>query len=316
MVGPCTVEDAAIDENRMMRKPDFIIAGAPKCGTTALCEFLDQHPQVCISKVKEPRFFIAEIGVLDAGGPLGPGPLRSGTFDRGWAWYSSQFDHKPMATSFGEATTQYISSMGTPQMIHEHLPGVRLIFMYRDPVDRLYSHYWQDRRAGLDLPDFAVALDQKHPRLDHYFNISHYRRNIERFLEFFGANQMLHVTIDQLKSDVRATFDLVCEFIGVGQGFSLSDTNRTVNQQRSPRSVRLQRLITGMTRSTITNRLSPGIRDILRWTRSKVMRANQVPMNYPELSKDIRILLLEQFRADVDYVEALTCQDLSHWKLP
>ena len=72
--------------------PDFIIAGAPKCGTTALAFFLSEHPGVCISRIKEPRFFTGIKGDMEKT-IAGDGPRLSGNYEKGFKWYSSLFEN-------------------------------------------------------------------------------------------------------------------------------------------------------------------------------------------------------------------------------
>ncbi|MEQ8530676.1 MAG: sulfotransferase domain-containing protein, partial [Imperialibacter sp.] len=128
--------------------PDFIIAGAPKCGTTALYAILNQHPLISMSKVKEPVFFSRTPGVVKSN-LAEYGPNLSGRFDYGMSWYSSLFEKGPNKI-FGEASTLYFINDDSPKLIFDHAPKVKFIFMVRDPVERIYSHYWQDMKLGFE----------------------------------------------------------------------------------------------------------------------------------------------------------------------
>ena len=131
---------------QQVRLPDFIIGGAPKCGTTSLHFILAQNPAVGIPEdevhffdaddpIGHPDFLFGRPGGLDWYDPC-PGNVES------LAWYASRFadfTDKPM---IGEDSTIYLQSEVAAARIAETLPEVRLIFMLRDPVKRAYSQYW------------------------------------------------------------------------------------------------------------------------------------------------------------------------------
>jgi hypothetical protein len=108
-----------------LARPDFIVIGAMKCGTTTLYRMLAEHPDIGMSRDKEPDFFIVEKN-----------------FRRGPQWYSDQFDHS--ARLHGEASPNYSKAeafAGVPERIRSHCRGVRLIYAVRDPVVRFLSQY-------------------------------------------------------------------------------------------------------------------------------------------------------------------------------
>ena len=163
-----------------MSLPTFIIAGAPKCGTTALWNYLNEHPEVCMARIKEPRFFSQMPGELDKK-TIGSGPLRSGYFNRGINWYQSLFDSCQQLKARGEASTYYFSAIDSPILIESLIPKVRLIFILRDPVKRLYSHYWQEYKLGLGMPSFEDMVRDNHPRFQYYSYVSSYKINLVFF---------------------------------------------------------------------------------------------------------------------------------------
>lgn len=105
-----------------MRTPDYIIIGAPKCGTTSLFEYIGKHPDVINPKRKEINYF------------------SRGYNRRTRDWYMSWFKDVPAVQ--GEATPKYFYDIRAINLIKRDLPGIKLILMLRDPVERAYSNYW------------------------------------------------------------------------------------------------------------------------------------------------------------------------------
>ena len=109
--------------------PNFIVIGAPKCGTTTLCHLLAQHPQVFMCTPKEPAFF-----------------SREEIYQRGLAWYESLFEPGRDKKLRGEGTTGYTASLSdvvASSRIAQHLPDARLIYCVRHPIRRIES-IWMD----------------------------------------------------------------------------------------------------------------------------------------------------------------------------
>jgi len=140
--------------------PTFILAGAPKCGTTSLWEYFQMHPDVCTCAVKEPKFFCEEPSYVQE-----PDNYRSkstGNYQKSINWYKSLFRQCKVENAIGEASGNYFISLEAPQLINKHLPDVILLFILRDPVERIYSHYWQEIRVGHKLPSFDTHAFIRH----------------------------------------------------------------------------------------------------------------------------------------------------------
>lgn len=136
-----------------LRLPEFIIAGAPRCGTTWLYELADRHPRIQMAKpvAPEPKFF-----------------LRDDLFECGLEYYSrTWFADIPRDRVAGEKSTNYLESPVVARRIHDALPGVRLVFVLRNPVRRAFSNYLWSRQNGLETASFAEALDLEEERERH-----------------------------------------------------------------------------------------------------------------------------------------------------
>lgn len=170
--------------------PDVIVVGAMKCGTSALHEHLDSHPEVAMSRPKELNFFNGP-----AQAPHGDPDTwwATGQWHRGLEWYSAQFDAEARAR--GESSPGY-TSPSHPEVPHRMaavLPDVRLVYLVRDPVERALSQYAHHRRDGQEhRPVEAAVLDPD----AQYLARSRYHERIEPFLEHFDRDQ-LHVVVQE-----------------------------------------------------------------------------------------------------------------------
>ena len=132
----------------MGRLPDFVIMGAMKCATTTLHKQLAAQLGIFMSTPKEPCFF-----------------SNDEVYHKGLDWYQSLFRGAAPGEICGEASTNYTKMPTYPATVdrmQRHLPHVRLIYIMREPIDRLGSHYAHDWTLG----DISVPIDQaidEHP---------------------------------------------------------------------------------------------------------------------------------------------------------
>jgi alginate O-acetyltransferase complex protein AlgJ len=119
------------------RGPDYLIVGGMKCGTTILNDFISGHPNVCAAKEKEIHYFSLH-------------------YDKGEAWYADFFSAVPDDKVTGEASPTYLDMTNgatMPKLIGTTLPGVRIIAIVKDPVDRAISHFFHLKNIN-KLPAF------------------------------------------------------------------------------------------------------------------------------------------------------------------
>lgn len=298
-----------------MRLPTFIIPGAPKAGTSALWAYLNDHPEICMAVNKEPRFFSQVRGEIDREVP-GDGNLRAGNFGRGFKWYSGLFEKKENARAWGEASTHYFSAPDSPDLIREHVPDARLVFMLRDPVQRLYSHYWQEYKLGWELPDFEEMYRTNHPRFRFYCHVSAYRKHLGDYLARFSKEQVMVLLDTDLRRDPLGVYRRVCAFVGVGTDFVPETLGKTFNQQTAPKSRAFQRWRTRMQTSWIANVMPDRLRGRLGKVLEAMSRLNNAPIAYPALDPSIRADLVSRFDEDIRFVEELLGVSLDAWRAP
>jgi hypothetical protein len=196
-----------------MRLPEMIIAGAPRCGTSWLYELADRHPDIEMAKPRnpEPKFF-----------------LDDAIYARGLDYYSDTwFCNIGAERIAGEKSTNYLESNLVPARIVRHIPGVKLIFVLRNPVERAYSNYRWSRMNGLEGEDFDRALDLemsgaravpdtlRYARPFSYLERGHYARLLAPWFVHFPREQILCLRFEDISTDPRALAQTLHRFLGV-----------------------------------------------------------------------------------------------------
>jgi hypothetical protein len=207
-----------------MRLPDFFVIGAPKAGTTALHVALARHPQVWMSRTKEPTHFLTD----------GPPPARGGpgdakTFSE-YVWrrddYARLFAEAGEDQLCGESTPFYLYDAAAHQRIHDAVPDARLIALLRDPIDRAHSNWAHLWSAGLEPEgDFVRACAQEDRRAAagwapfwRYLDLGRYGGQLARLYETFPREQVLALRYRDLREEPAETLRLIVDFLGLEQG--------------------------------------------------------------------------------------------------
>ncbi|OHB36536.1 MAG: sulfotransferase [Phenylobacterium sp. RIFCSPHIGHO2_01_FULL_70_10] len=195
----------------MEPKVDFIIAGAQKAGTTALFDYLGDHPQIGLSDVKEVHFFDDEA--------------------RDWATpnyldYHARFDLSDRTKVWGEATPIYLYWKDSLERICTYRPDIKLIVLLRDPVARAFSHWKMEYARGVETAPFDWCVRRGRTRLFDsapwgwhrefsYVERGFYGEQVERLFGLFPREQVLILQAEALDAEPSATLSKVCDFLGV-----------------------------------------------------------------------------------------------------
>ncbi|MBE2236193.1 MAG: sulfotransferase [Caldilineaceae bacterium] len=299
-------------------KPDFIVIGGQRCGTTALFTALRQHPEIFMPSRKEPRFFAFVDQPFLFVGP-GAEHFRQGVVsDR--ADYQAMFATAAPLQRCGEASPVYLSAAqasASAVAMHQLAPDVRLIAILRQPAERTYSAYWHHRRLGIEpLADFRAALAAEDSRRDagwlpgfDYRANSRYAANLRPYLSLFPRHQVCIVLYESWRQTPAAVLKQIVSFIGVSER-ELPKVESSINRATAPRNASLAHwLDRPHPLKQWGSRLLPKIwRDrIVGWVR----RANVT--NPPPLPCDLHAELTASFRDDILELQALLNWDLSHW---
>ncbi len=239
----------------MTRKPDFMIIGAMKCATSTLHDQLAVQEGMVLSMPKEPNFFSDEEN-----------------WGRGLSWYWSLFARAREGELCGESSTHYTKLPRHPKVVEriaEHVPDAKFIYIMRDPVDRLVSHYmheWTQRVLKMSL---AKAIDE-HPAL---IQFGQYAMQLQPFFDAFGKDRVLPVFFDRLHTHPQAELERVCRFIGY-QGtprWKQDMGAKNVSGERMRKSKLRDLLVYAPGISQVRQRLPQSVRDRLKrlWTMNK-----------------------------------------------
>lgn len=290
--------------------PHFIIIGAPKCGTTALWHFLNQHENVCMSKNKEPKFFTAIKGSMEKK-ITGDGPRTSGNNNKGYTWYSSLFEDCKPGQLTGEASTVYFANEDAADLIYKHNKDIKLILMLRHPVKRLYSHYWQEHKLGFDFPSFTEMYKEGHPRYRYYNRISHYKQNLTRYFNYFNKDQIKIIIQEEFHTDPQKHMNEVYDYLNLNS--AIINTNERVNEQVTPKNKNVAFVLMYLKSLKLSRFLPKSIDNRLKKTGIKLIKKNVKPFSYESISDELYNTLSKEFLPDIDFVESVLGRRINFW---
>jgi hypothetical protein len=277
--------------------PTFLIIGTMKGGTTSLYHYLRQHPEVFMPPRKELNFFVDEY----AGPPIDPPEERN--WSRGVKWYECQFVGAEREQAIGEASvnySRYPTYPGVAERIAAVVPAAKLIYLVRNPIDRVFSHYLHDRANGRERLPFQVAVR----RDERYLAPSRYAAQLEQYLHVFSSDQVLVLKTDDLLTRRAGTVRRVLEFIGVNSHVQL---RLDFEAHRSSDKVHKNRAL-AFARQLRYRRLVP--RAIRRHLRQVV--AQPLDTSRLQIDAETRAFLTTQFMSDVRRLAELTGDDFGH----
>ena len=294
-----------------MSAPSFLIVGAPKCGTTAMTRYLEAHPEVFVAARKDLHYFGTDLNFTRR--------QRLTPDD-----YAAHFADAQGARAAGEASVWYLYSQRAAAEIAAHNPEMRIIIMLRQPVDMMHALYTQLRLNGLgdeDLTTFQAALDAEPdrragrripaktplPEALLYRQVAAFAEQVRRYQDAFPAEQILVVLQDDLKADTPATYRRTLEFLGVDPSFQPS--LERVNANKVVRSEGLRKLIAA-TPSAAKDLIPTGLR---RGVRKGMAKLNSRHAPRPPLDPDLRAVLLEELRPEIERLADVIDRDLSDW---
>jgi sulfotransferase family protein len=287
--------------------PNFLVVGANRAGTTALYSCLSQHPDIYMSQLKEPSFFVLY------GGRPDPSRWDNGLFKdvmvHSFTAYRALFAGASGHKAIGEASTGYLTHPAAPARIKSHLPGARVLAILRNPVDRAFSNYVQYRALQLERGrSFRVILGRRPEwsqgpgRFGHrYVVLGYYARAVRRYYETFGRDRVRIYLYEDWAARPREVLADIFRFLEVDNSF-IPDVSQRHNESIVPRSRVLAARL---------DRYWPPEGDVRTAAVARWLRAwNRRPMR---LTPTDRRALVEVYREDVLELQQLLDRDLSAW---
>lgn len=264
-----------------------------KSGTSTLAHHLSQHPEVFMLD-REVHFFYEQ---------------GKGHWQEGPEWYRDQFQEASPEQVVGEKTPTYSYLPGVAERIHELLPDVKLIWIFRDPIDRAYSNYWHAVCRGVEPLRFDEAVRQEDERgvWKGYVRRSRYAEQVSRYLDVFDQEQMHFSLFEDLKDSPQSVLREVFRFLGVDSAYAKQLNQRArKNTTRIPRSISFRYL----TQSVMND--IPILRTLV--SRLDHWLNQRREAGYPDLDGILRERLEEHFRPHNERLQNQTGLDLSVWR--
>jgi O-antigen/teichoic acid export membrane protein len=287
--------------------PNLLIIGAAKCGTTSLHRYLDQHPDISMAgatdqlTTKELRFFTD--------------PDWRSEVDRYTQHFSAEVAVRGEATP---AYTYYPLHRDVPKRIQTLVPEARLIYLVRDPIERIASH-WVQRYWGGDRRSFEDWM-REYDRPDNLLVCpSRYATQIEQYLRYFDPSQILILDQQELRSDRRATLRRVFAFLGVdaaveSRAFDEELNARTEKQAFTGPGYELWTRVLGS--DGAVGRVGRGLPVPLRRAIGRpVKRVLSRTIDTPVIDERLRAKLTALLEDEVDRFRDLAGRDFPHWSL-
>jgi hypothetical protein len=270
--------------------PTFLVIGAAKSGTSSLFAYLRGHPEVFMSTPKELHFF-------------------SHGWDRGLEYYESFFEASGDFRARGEASTSYTQAPrfdGIPARIAKVLPDVRLVYLIRNPVDRIrsqYVHYVDRGREGRPL-ERAVRENPD------YLDTSRYAFQLGLYLEHFERDRVLVVSTDQLRDSRSETMGEVYRFLGVDPEAPIRpldrELNRSADKRKAPALVDSGRQL--LRRSGLGRHLPRAVR-----ARGHQLVSRPFPQDVAVVSPELEQWIWAELADDLRDLRTLVGPDLDLW---
>jgi sulfotransferase family protein len=293
--------------------PNFFVVGAPKSGTTSLYHYLDQHPAIYMSPVKEPAYFAGDLFDrkrtlgIDESDPAemrayvdGPMTERRNGVVRDWELYQKLFKNVTHETAIGEASGTYLASTGAPAAIRQSIPHARIVMILRDPVERLFSQHAEAAARGQARPEFLQWVQEQQGQGAIW--IGFYGRHVTRYLDSFPAGQLHIVLYEDYAARPLSILRSLFEFLEVDPEFVV-DVSRRHNVTWQPRFIGLAApggTWRARVREVLPQRLATGLRNI----------THRRPRS---IGRDERRSVLEFYEADIRQLQKLLKLDLSGW---
>jgi sulfotransferase family protein len=282
---------------RHAQLPNFIIIGGLKCGTTSIHHYLGLHPEIQMSKPKELNFFARELN-----------------WDLGLDWYASRFDDRFEVR--GESSPHYTNLPrfeGVAERIHEHCPDARLLYMVRDPIKRILSHWVHATGAGYETGDLVEVLSGPDSS---YVNRSKYWLQLQPYLERFERSQIEIVTQEELQTEREQAMRKAFAFAGVDETFVSEQFDREWEKSSAKQGDKYQFMekLIKLPGFRSFDRNFDRLPESMRWIVEKVVHdPEKPPAPKPKLPDDLFETVRGRFGEDVAALQKFAGREFAGW---
>ena len=252
--------------NPVTALPNFFVVGAPKAGTTSLYHYLDQHPQIYMSPIKEPNYFASEVRPDNFSEELQQqishemhtlqeylrSPMwekRFGGILQEWEDYLRLFQNVNGEKAIGEASVCYLWSRTAAANIFSRIPDAKIIMILRDPAERAFSQYLHALGMGLVRKSFREEIqtslrhnDGKFRVLSSFLEFGLYYEQVKRYLELFAIRNVCIHVFEEYQEQPAKVLREIFHFLSVDCSV-VPHTSRKHLEARIPRSVAISYVV-------------------------------------------------------------------------
>jgi hypothetical protein len=310
--------------------PTFFIAGAPKTGTTSLHHYLDQHPEIYMSPVKEPCYFASEVRLehfsreFESSARSSNRRLRKylegsmagvdpGGIVSNWEDYLKLFKNVDGEIAIGEASVCYLWSPTAAPNIRSRIPQAKIVMILRNPAERAFSQYMQYAANGLVRRSFREQIEcsARNTRCEFhtlypFLEYGQYYAQVKAYLDLFPPANVRIYLYEEAWNDPARFLKSIFEFIDVDSEFR-ADVSRRSLQARAPRTLTGQYLLR-------KSGLAPRLKTLLpKMVREGVRRSLFKSTDSLGMDALDRTYLCDYYRDDVENLSSLLDRDLGAW---
>lgn len=295
--------------------PDFFIVGGPKCGTTALYTYLNEHPDIFMPNVKEPNYLADDLNIQ-----------RQIRDNKG---YEDLFQSARPGQMTGEGSTWYLYSQNALRHIMEMRPDARIIAMVRNPVDMAISMHAQmvysmsedekdfqkswdlqeKRKKGRSIPKFC-----EEPAVLYYRDICALGSQLEKLVNLVPESQRRIYLFDDFIADTKSIYEDALALLG------LQSDNRQnfppVNERKIHKATGFAMALKSLSRTLrpakmMLRKLFPGLPSSMLKPLYDLQSEKGSLFEIPEATRE---MLRTEFLPEIEAIEKITKRDLRHWK--
>jgi hypothetical protein len=290
-----------------MNNKDFInfyCVGVQKSGTTTLHDILKEHPQIFLPKKKEAHYFDMD-----------------NRYEKGLSWYYNEFFQEYNGEKIcGSCNPDYIYFEEVPRRIFEAFGSkIKLVFIFRNPADRAFSHYLMSKRRMIETEVFekAITLEASRIRIDYkhksdfsYISRGYYAEQLKRYLEYFPIENMFFIRFeDDFIKNRKNTINQLLKFLEVEQ-YNL-ELNIKSNEAKTSKYPRLQNFIFN-DKNPLKKSLnfSKSLKNNLKNKLEKIILSKD---SNEKLEKELRKKIMSFYSDDISLLEELTGMNFNCW---
>ncbi|MBK6938210.1 MAG: sulfotransferase [Chitinophagaceae bacterium] len=297
-----------------MTRPNFFIVGAPKCGTTAMDNYLKQHPDIFMAK-KELHYFGSDL------------PMKNRIKE---SEYLEHFKHSNDKKIIGESSVWYLYSRMAAKEIHEFAPDAKILIMLRNPVTLLPSlHSERIYNGNDDVSDFETAINLDEDRkkglrqpvcadynmLPPYKETGLFYEQVKRYTNLFGRANVHIIIFEELIKNPTLYTKQVFKFLELNEDVPLICDK--INAGKKIRNLWLHRIIKtpGLVVKKIIRLLIPS-KSLRHRIMSTLLKKNTNIESKRNLNEQLNDRLYAYYQNDINLLETLIGRNLYGWYSP